>query len=93
MISLSLKVFQPDLALLQKRLMLPESVQGSQVANDAGLTGAAVQLLPSFLHFLRCLAASWCPKTSEGFRLHRMTKCGMRLGPLKHRLPAFTKES
>eukprot|EP00438_Fugacium_kawagutii_P010738 Skav218254 [mRNA] locus=scaffold2035:83097:97463:- [translate_table: standard] len=85
----TLAVFQPDLALLQERLMLPESVQGSQIANDAGLTGAAVQLLPSFLHFLRCLAASGpgALKTSEGFRLQKVTSL------LKHRLHAFTKGS
>lgn len=47
------EVFHQDLALLQSRLMLPESLHGSQAAKDAGLTGEAVQLLPSFLHFLR----------------------------------------
>ena len=54
-----LEVFHQDLALLQSRLMLPESLHGSQAAKDAGLTGEAVQLLPSFLHFLRCSAESW----------------------------------
>eukprot|EP00435_Cladocopium_sp_Y103_P066626 s218_g28.t3 len=56
------EVFHQDLVLLQNRLMLPESVHGSQVAKDAGLTGEAVQLLPSFLHFLRCFAESWYRK-------------------------------
>ena len=61
-----LEVFHQDLALLQSRLMLPESLHGSQAAKDAGLTGEAVQLLPSFLHFLRCSAESWSyPKKSQ----------------------------
>lgn len=54
--------------------MLPESLHGSQVAKDAGLTGEAVQLLPSFLHFLRCSAESWSyPKNKLNVKVARNT--------------------
>ncbi|CAL1167788.1 unnamed protein product [Cladocopium goreaui] len=79
------EVFHQDLALLQSRLMLPESLHGSQAAKDAGLTGEAVQLLPSFLHFLRCSAESWSyPKKSQ-------RQSGEKyLGELKRRGRSFT---
>lgn len=47
------EVFRHELEQMQEKLLLPEDVRGSNQAADAGLTSEAVQLLPSFLHFLR----------------------------------------